>query len=124
MLSAKTISIKSRAGVFAGDNTRLEERVQSLMAFPLPRGITPPEIIFLCEMEMVTVVPRQRLEGLELLGVCPPAIASIYIPPHCVARELTRLDGKYYGEFKLKSLLLAILKGVQIGYVRQDRNIH
>lgn len=39
------------------------------MAFPLPRGITSPEIAFLCEMEMVTVVPRQRLEGLELLGV-------------------------------------------------------
>ncbi|KAL2012613.1 hypothetical protein VTN00DRAFT_138 [Thermoascus crustaceus] len=38
------------------------------MAFPLPRGITPPEIAFLAEMEMVTVVPRQRLEGLELLG--------------------------------------------------------
>ncbi|EGE06234.1 DNA replication complex GINS protein PSF2 [Trichophyton equinum CBS 127.97] len=38
------------------------------MAFPLPRGITSPEIAFLCEMEMVTVVPRQRLEGLELLG--------------------------------------------------------
>lgn len=39
------------------------------MAFPLPRGITPSEIAFLAEMEMVTVVPRQRLEGLELLGV-------------------------------------------------------
>ena len=39
------------------------------MAFPLPRGITPSEIGFLAEMEMVTVVPRQRLEGLELLGV-------------------------------------------------------
>lgn len=39
------------------------------MAFPLPRGITPPEIAFLGEMEMVTVLPRQRLEGLELLGV-------------------------------------------------------
>ncbi|KAI9368256.1 DNA replication complex GINS protein psf2 [Aspergillus egyptiacus] len=38
------------------------------MAFPLPRGITPPEISFLAEMEMVTIVPRQRLEGLELLG--------------------------------------------------------
>ncbi|OAX85122.1 hypothetical protein ACJ72_00494 [Emergomyces africanus] len=38
------------------------------MAFPLPRGITPPEIAFLCEMEMVTVIPRQRLEKLELLG--------------------------------------------------------
>lgn len=39
------------------------------MAFPLPRGITPSEISFLAEMEQVTVVPRQRLEGLELLGV-------------------------------------------------------
>lgn len=39
------------------------------MAFPLPRGITPSEIEFLAEMEMVTVVPRQRLEGLELLAV-------------------------------------------------------
>ncbi|KAI9934728.1 hypothetical protein ASPWEDRAFT_44210 [Aspergillus wentii DTO 134E9] len=38
------------------------------MAFPLPRGITPPEIAFLAEMEMVTIVPRQHLEGLELLG--------------------------------------------------------
>lgn len=39
------------------------------MAFPLPRGITPPEIAFLAEMEQVTILPRQRLEGLELLGV-------------------------------------------------------
>lgn len=39
------------------------------MAFPLPRGITPPEIAFLAEMEQVTIQPRQRLEGLELLGV-------------------------------------------------------
>lgn len=39
------------------------------MAFPLARGITPPEIAFLAEMEQVTVVPRQRLEGLELLSV-------------------------------------------------------
>lgn len=39
------------------------------MAFPLPRGIMPPEIAFLAEMEQVTVVPRQRLEGLELLSV-------------------------------------------------------
>lgn len=46
------------------------------MAFPLPRGITPPEIAFLCEMEMVTVIPRQRLEGLELFGV---SVDPIYI---------------------------------------------
>ncbi|EGC42681.1 DNA replication complex GINS protein psf2 [Histoplasma capsulatum var. duboisii H88] len=47
------------------------------MAFPLPRGITPPEIAFLCEMEMVTVIPRQRLEGLELLGGTVPPL----LPP-------------------------------------------
>jgi len=35
----------------------------------LPTGLTPPEVAFLCEMETVTIVPRQRLEGLELLGV-------------------------------------------------------
>ena len=59
------------------------------MAFPLPRGITPPEIEFLSEMELVTVVPRQRLEGLGLLSVsviCNPAsiyllAVEIYIPP-------------------------------------------
>ncbi|KAI9857361.1 MAG: DNA replication protein psf2 [Trichoglossum hirsutum] len=38
------------------------------MALPSPPGLTPLEIAFLCEMEMVTVIPRQRLEGLELLG--------------------------------------------------------
>ncbi|KAL1976800.1 hypothetical protein VTN31DRAFT_3082 [Thermomyces dupontii] len=52
------------------------------MAFPLPRGLTPSEIEFLAEMEMVTVVPRQRLEGLELLGgptdkLVPPQRASL-----------------------------------------------
>ncbi|BDD56082.1 DNA replication protein psf2 [Monascus purpureus] len=52
------------------------------MAFPLPRGITPSEIAFLAEMEMVTIMPRQRLEGLELLGgpinpLLPPRRASI-----------------------------------------------
>lgn len=40
------------------------------MALPLPPGLTPAEVGFLCEMELVTVIPRQRLEGLELLGVC------------------------------------------------------
>ncbi|PWY84682.1 GINS complex, PSF2 component [Aspergillus sclerotioniger CBS 115572] len=52
------------------------------MAFLLPRGITPPEISFLAEMEMVTILPRQRLEGLELLGgpvepLLPPRRASL-----------------------------------------------
>lgn len=46
------------------------------MAFPLPRGITPAEIAFVAEMEMVTIVPRQRLEGLELLGVTAPAFTT------------------------------------------------
>lgn len=39
------------------------------MALPLPPGLTPSEIAFLCEMELVTVIPRQRLESLDLLGV-------------------------------------------------------
>ena len=39
------------------------------MASPLPPGLTPSEVAFLCEMELVTVVPRQRFEGLQLLGV-------------------------------------------------------
>jgi hypothetical protein len=43
--------------------------LESTMAFPLPRGVTASEIAFLAEMETVTIVPRQRLEGLELLGV-------------------------------------------------------
>ncbi|KAF2490746.1 GINS complex, PSF2 component [Lophium mytilinum] len=47
------------------------------MALPLPAGLTPPEIAFLCEMELVTVIPRQRLEGLDLLGGRTPPL----IPP-------------------------------------------
>lgn len=43
--------------------------LETTMAFPLPRGVTASEIAFLAEMETVTIVPRQRLEGLELLGV-------------------------------------------------------
>jgi hypothetical protein len=39
------------------------------MALPLKPGLTPAEVAFLCEMEMVTVIPRQRLDSLELLGV-------------------------------------------------------
>ena len=39
------------------------------MAFPYPAGLVPTEVAFLCEMELVTVVPRQRLERLDLLGV-------------------------------------------------------
>jgi GINS complex subunit 2 len=39
------------------------------MALPLPSGLTPSEVAFLCEMELVTVVPRQRLESIDLLSV-------------------------------------------------------
>lgn len=39
------------------------------MALPLPPGLTPPEVAFLCEMENVTIVPRQKLDSIELLGV-------------------------------------------------------
>lgn len=45
---------------------------------PLPPGLTPPEVAFLCEMELVTVIPRQRLEGLDLLGGPTPNLN----PPH------------------------------------------
>ncbi|KAF1983067.1 GINS complex, PSF2 component [Aulographum hederae CBS 113979] len=52
------------------------------MALPLPPGLTPPEVAFLCEMELVTVIPRQRLDGLELLGgptppLTPPLRANL-----------------------------------------------
>jgi GINS complex subunit 2 len=42
------------------------------MALPLPPGLTPSEVSFLCEMELVTVLPRQKLEGIHLLGVSRP----------------------------------------------------
>jgi hypothetical protein len=41
------------------------------MALPLPPGLTPKEVAFLAEMELVTVVPRQRLDTIQLLSVCP-----------------------------------------------------
>jgi hypothetical protein len=51
------------------------------MALPLQQGLTPTEVAFLCEMEMVTVVPRQRLESLNLLGVSTyPANPTISSP--------------------------------------------
>ncbi|EXJ80998.1 GINS complex subunit 2 [Capronia epimyces CBS 606.96] len=38
------------------------------MALPNPPGLLPAEVAFLCEMEQVTIVPRQRLDRLDLLG--------------------------------------------------------
>ncbi|PHH80378.1 hypothetical protein CDD80_1823 [Ophiocordyceps camponoti-rufipedis] len=37
------------------------------MALPLPLGLVPSEVAFLCEMELVTIVPRQRLDTISLL---------------------------------------------------------
>lgn len=42
------------------------------MALPLPPGLVPSEVAFLCEMELVTVVPRQRLDSIDLLSVSWP----------------------------------------------------
>lgn len=39
------------------------------MAFPHTPGLLPAEVAFLCEMEQITVIPRQRLDRLDLLGV-------------------------------------------------------
>jgi hypothetical protein len=53
------------------------EHLTRKMALPLPQGLVPSEVAFLCEMELVTVVPRQRLESIELLSVgqlCPAPI--------------------------------------------------
>lgn len=50
------------------------------MAFPHPPGLLPNEIAFLCEMELVTVLPRQRLERLDLLGVSRPAPTQHHHP--------------------------------------------
>lgn len=58
------------------------------MALPLPPGLTPMEVAFLCEMEMVTVVPRQRLESLDLLGVSYPAIRHLPLQQHTVLKSL------------------------------------
>ena len=47
------------------------------MALALPPGLTPNEVGFLCEMERVTVIPRQQLDSLELLGVSAAAYAQV-----------------------------------------------
>ncbi|KAH7134391.1 GINS complex protein-domain-containing protein [Dactylonectria macrodidyma] len=48
------------------------------MALPLPTGLVPSEVSFLSEMELVTVMPRQRLESIELLSGSTPTLR----PPH------------------------------------------
>ncbi|KAL2258473.1 hypothetical protein VTK26DRAFT_8207 [Humicola hyalothermophila] len=44
------------------------------MALPLPPGLTHAEVAFLAEMELVTVVPRQRLDSIDLLGGKTPPL--------------------------------------------------
>lgn len=48
------------------------------MAHPLPPGLTPAEVSFLCEMEMVTVVPRGRLDRIPLLSVRLPRHRGLF----------------------------------------------
>ncbi|KAK4671905.1 DNA replication protein psf2 [Podospora pseudoanserina] len=48
------------------------------MALPLPLGLTHSEVAFVAEMELVTVVPRQRLESIDLLSGKTPPLR----PPH------------------------------------------
>ncbi|QIW96982.1 hypothetical protein AMS68_002500 [Peltaster fructicola] len=51
------------------------------MSLPLPPGLTPAEVGFLCENEQVTVIPRQRLDGLELMsGSTQPLIPPFPTP--------------------------------------------
>jgi hypothetical protein len=38
--------------------------------------LTPLEVSFLAENEMITIVPRQRLEGLDLISVRAPSRAA------------------------------------------------
>ncbi|KFH40488.1 DNA replication complex GINS protein-like protein [Hapsidospora chrysogenum ATCC 11550] len=44
------------------------------MALPLPSGLVPSEVAFLCEMELVTVVPRQKLDSIDLLSGTTPTL--------------------------------------------------
>ncbi|CZT44745.1 uncharacterized protein RSE6_04961 [Rhynchosporium secalis] len=71
------------------------------MALPLQAGLTPMEVAFLCEMEMITVVPRQRLESLNLLAPTFPSgspsllkrqrRANILPPPWLLPSSLDRI---------------------------------
>lgn len=54
------------------------------MPEPTPGSLTPAEVAFLCEMELVTVIPRSRLTPLKLLSGRTPSLT----PPHRVAIPL------------------------------------
>jgi hypothetical protein len=55
-----------------GNAKAITHHVRATMALPLPPGLTPKEVAFLAEMELVTVVPRQRLDSIGLLSVGRP----------------------------------------------------
>jgi hypothetical protein len=77
----------SPAGQIAAFFNRKGHILSVTMALPLPPGLAPTEVAFLCEMEMVTVIPRQRLETLNLLSVTlplqprDPQISPPFFPP-------------------------------------------
>ncbi|ERT03271.1 hypothetical protein HMPREF1624_01577 [Sporothrix schenckii ATCC 58251] len=48
------------------------------MASSFPPGLLPAEVAFVCEMEHVTVVPRQRLDPIPLLGGATPQLRPPY----------------------------------------------
>lgn len=48
------------------------------MALPLPPGLTPAEVAFQCENELIFVVPRQRMDSIPLLTGPTPVLR----PPH------------------------------------------
>ncbi|PHH76464.1 hypothetical protein CDD82_3971 [Ophiocordyceps australis] len=48
------------------------------MAMPMPPGLVPSEVAYLCEMELVTIIPRQRLATISLLTGPTPTLR----PPH------------------------------------------
>lgn len=65
------------------------------MALPLQPGLVPSEVAFLCEMEMVTVIPRQRLDSLALLGVSDLQYATTLLlrsPLECLSLPAVGTD--------------------------------
>jgi hypothetical protein len=76
------------------------------MALPLLPGLTPPELAFICEMELVTVIPRQRMNSMPLLSVSDHLI-WLHSPTHyrfpvcglfflsAPRSQLTSLKGSY-----------------------------
>ncbi|KAJ9650272.1 DNA replication protein psf2 [Neophaeococcomyces mojaviensis] len=92
------------------------------MAFPHRPGLLPAEVAFLCEMELVTIIPRQRLDRLDLLGgptnaLIPPQRATLplwlalllkrqrrinVLPPPWLdpenLREILELETTHFGE--------------------------